>query len=93
VHALPQTGQATDSDDEGTTGEQERDDDIITVILPEFVTDKWWTRLLHGQNGFLLKWALLFRKGVVVTNIRYYLEPHREAEERHPLTSTLDSDA
>jgi amino acid transporter len=54
--------------------ERERDDDIVTVVIPEFVTEKWWTKLLHNQNGLLLKWALLFKKGVVVTNIRYYLD-------------------
>jgi hypothetical protein len=66
--------------------ERERDDDIVTVIIPEFVTEKWWTTLLHGQNGLLLKWALLFRKGVVVTNIRYHLNTYLTEElGEHPL--------
>ncbi|MGV3723988.1 MAG: APC family permease [Actinomycetota bacterium] len=69
--------------------ERERDDDIVTVILPEFVTDKWWTRLLHGQNGFLVKWALLFKRGVVVTNIQYHLD-RRADDEPHLLSSNLD---
>lgn len=67
--------------------ERERDDDVITVILPEFVTPEWWTKLLHNQNGLLLKWALLWKKGVVVTNIRYYLTPEDEPAEIHPLQS------
>ena len=54
--------------------ELERDDDIITVILPEFVTPEWWAKLLHNQSGLMLKFALLFKKGVVVTNVRYYLD-------------------
>lgn len=69
--------------------ERVRDDDILTVILPEFVTDKWWIRLLHGQNGFLVKWALLFKRGVVVTNVQYHLD-RRADDEPHPLSSSLD---
>jgi hypothetical protein len=71
--------------------EREREDDVVTVIIPEFVTEKWWTKLLHGQNGLLLKWALLFRKGVVVTNIRYYLED-TDAPPRHPLASHVNGE-
>ena len=62
------------------------------VIIPEFVTEKWWTTLLHGQNGLLLKWALLFRKGVVVTNIRYSLDRAGPEANPHPLTSGLHSE-
>jgi len=72
--------------------ERERDDDVITVILPEFQPEKWWTVLLHNQNGFLLKWALLFRRGIVVTNIRYYLERRPTALSGHPLTSHLSAE-
>jgi hypothetical protein len=74
--------------------ESERDDDVVTVIIPEFVTEKWWTKLLHGQTGLLLKWALLFHRNVVVTNIRYYLDTRATAESPHLLTSTIeDSEA
>lgn len=69
--------------------ENERDDDVVTVIIPEFVTKKWWTKLLHGQNGLLLKWALLFKPRVVVTNIRYNLTRAAQEEEIHPLSSHL----
>jgi amino acid transporter len=70
--------------------ERERDDDIVTVIIPEFVTEKWWTKLMHGQTGLILKWSLLFHKGVVVTNIRYYLDGHVPGARDHPLTAALD---
>ncbi|MFN3651453.1 MAG: APC family permease [Armatimonadota bacterium] len=66
--------------------ERERDDDVVTVILPEFVPEKWWTVLLHNQTGLMLKWALLFKKGVVLTNIRYHLQDwEEEALGAHPL--------
>ena len=62
-----------------------------TVILPEFVTEKWWTKLLHNQTGLMLKWALLFKRGVVVTNIRYYVDTRAELD--HPLSSKGPSSA
>lgn len=51
----------------------EREDDIVTVLLPEFDATNFWSQLLHNQSGLRLKWALLKKPGVVVTNIRYHL--------------------
>jgi amino acid transporter len=45
--------------------------DLVTVIVPEFVTTRWWEGLLHNQSGLMLKLALLFEPSVVVTNVRY----------------------
>lgn len=53
---------------------EERVKHMVTVVVPEFVPVKFWHKLLHNQSGILLKIALLFRKDIVVTNIRYYLE-------------------
>ncbi|MCU0490486.1 MAG: APC family permease [Chloroflexaceae bacterium] len=49
-------------------------DDVLTVVLPEFVPAHWWEHLLHNQTGLLIKTALLFRKGKVVTSVPYHLE-------------------
>jgi amino acid transporter len=51
-----------------------RNDDMITVVIPEFVPNKWWQHLLHNQSSLLLKAALLFRENVVVTNVPYHLK-------------------
>ncbi len=53
---------------------KERPDYVVTVVLPEFVPKKLWHKLLHNQSGFFLKVALMFRRDIVVTNVRYYLE-------------------
>ncbi len=53
---------------------KERPDYIVTVVLPEFVPKKLWHKLLHNQTAILLKVALMTRKDMVVTNVRYYLE-------------------
>jgi len=63
----------------------ERPNTQVTVILPEFVSPVWWQNLLHGQTGLVLKLALLGRKNVVVTNVRYHL-----AEEHVSLRDMLD---
>src|SRR5207248_3660103 len=31
------------------------DNDIVTVLIPEFVVDHWWGHLLHNQTALLLK--------------------------------------
>ena len=46
---------------------------MTTVLLPEFVPAKWWHQLLHNQSSLLLKAALLFKKGVIVTSVPYHL--------------------
>ena len=50
------------------------DNDIITVILPEFVLTKWWEGLLHNQSALLLKGRLLFRKNTVVVSVPYHID-------------------
>ncbi|MCJ7823075.1 MAG: amino acid permease, partial [Armatimonadetes bacterium] len=50
----------------------ERRLDTVTIIIPEFVTTRWWHRLLHNQSGLLLKFALMFEPGIIVTNVRYH---------------------
>lgn len=53
--------------------EHEMNDDIVTVIIPEFVTKKWYHQLLHNQTAIVLNLALRGRKDIVVTSIRHHL--------------------
>jgi amino acid transporter len=48
-------------------------DYTLTVILPEFVVTHWWEHFLHNQTALRLKAALLFRPGIVVTNVPQHL--------------------
>ena len=50
------------------------DDDMLSVIIPEFIPSKWWQHLLHNQTALAIKAALLFRRGVVVISVPYHLE-------------------
>jgi amino acid transporter len=43
----------------------------ITIVVPQFVPKVWWHNLLHTQTAVLLRLALLFRRGVVVTDVPY----------------------
>lgn len=53
--------------------DQESHDDILTVVIPEFVTARWWEGIYHNQTAFMIRTALLFEKGKVVTSVRYHL--------------------
>ncbi len=50
-----------------------RGDDMVTVLLPEFVPMHWWQQFLHNQPIFLLKTALTYRTGIVVSSVPYHL--------------------
>jgi amino acid transporter len=54
--------------------ERQEHDDVITVVLPEFIPAKWWQHVLHNQSSLLLKGALLFKQGVIVTSVPYHLK-------------------
>jgi hypothetical protein len=47
---------------------------MITVVLPEFVVGKWWQRMLHNQSSLFIKLALMTRRDIVITNVRYFVD-------------------
>jgi amino acid transporter len=49
-------------------------DQMVTIVLPEFIPSRWWHHLLHNQTSLLLKGALLFKPNVVVTSVPYHLK-------------------
>jgi amino acid transporter len=49
--------------------DSESQDDIITVIIPEFVVTHWYTNVLHNQSALALKARLLYRPNTVVTSV------------------------
>ena len=53
---------------------RENANDIVTVVLPEFIPAKWWQHVLHNQSSLLLKGSLLFKRGVIVISVPYHLE-------------------
>lgn len=50
------------------------DDQMVTIVLPEFLPKRWWQHILHNQTALLIKGALLFRKNTVVADVPYLLK-------------------
>jgi amino acid transporter len=50
------------------------DDEMVTIVLPEFLPRKWWQHFLHNQTALLIKGALLFRENTVVADVPYLLK-------------------
>ena len=60
------------------TDAEHNDGQLAVVVLPEFVTTKWWQNLLHNQTAILIKAALLYgrrRAGAerLVVDVPYHL--------------------
>ncbi len=49
-------------------------ENVLMVVLPEFVTRHWWEQLLHNQTALRIKSALLARPGLVVIDVPYHME-------------------
>jgi hypothetical protein len=60
-------------------------EDVLTVILPEFVVAHWWEFPLHNQTAFQLKAALQTRPGLVITNIPQRLPPRTQRSQAMPI--------
>jgi hypothetical protein len=45
--------------------------EMITIVVPQFVPAKWWHNLLHNQTALLLRFGLLFKPGIVIVEVPY----------------------
>jgi amino acid transporter len=54
--------------------QNQKENHMVTIVLPEFIPARWWQHLLHNQTALLIKGALLFRQNVVVTDVPYHLK-------------------
>ncbi len=50
------------------------DEQMVTIVLPEFLPRRWWQHVLHNQTALLVKGALLFRRNTVVADVPYLLK-------------------
>ena len=48
-------------------------DQFMTIIIPEFITRRWYHQFLHNQTAFFLYAYLRRKRGIVVTSVRYHL--------------------
>lgn len=52
---------------------QSRPDDLLTIVVPQFVPRRWWHNLLHTQAALALRMALLSKPGITVTDVPYHV--------------------
>ena len=45
--------------------------EVLTVVVPQFVPAHWWENLLHNQTALMLRFALLFKPGLVILEVPY----------------------
>ncbi|MBU0494613.1 MAG: APC family permease [Chloroflexi bacterium] len=48
--------------------------ETMTIVVPQFVPGRWWNSLLHTQTATWLRLALLFKPGIVVTDVSYQVD-------------------
>lgn len=53
---------------------QRQPNEVITIVVPQFVPQSRITNLLHTQTAFILRLALLFKRGIVITDVPYHVE-------------------
>jgi len=53
---------------------QRQPNEVITIVVPQFVPRRWWHNLLHTQEAVWLRLALLFKPGIVITDVPYQVE-------------------
>ena len=45
--------------------------EVITIVVPQFVPRRGWHNVLHAQTAVLLRLALMFEPGIVITSVPY----------------------
>jgi amino acid transporter len=58
---------------------RENPGDVISIIIPEYVVERWWENLLHNQTALRIKSALRFEPAVTVTSVPWVLGAPAEA--------------
>ncbi len=48
--------------------------EVLTIVVPQFVPKHWWTNALHTQTAMTLRLALLFKPGIVITDVPYQVD-------------------
>jgi amino acid transporter len=52
----------------------ERPDDVVTVVIPEFVVEHWWDQALHNQSALMIKTALRHRPNTAILSVPVQIE-------------------
>ena len=53
---------------------QKKPNEIITIVVPQFIPKHWWNSALHTRTADVLRTALFNKKDIVVTDVPYQIE-------------------
>jgi hypothetical protein len=53
---------------------QRQPNETITIVVPQFVPRHRWSSLLHTQTAVILRLALMFSPGIVITDVPYHVD-------------------
>jgi amino acid transporter len=48
--------------------------EMISIVVPQFVPKHWWANVLHTQTALTLRMALLFKPNIVIMEVPYQVE-------------------
>ena len=48
-----------------------KSNELLTVVVPQFIPAHWWENLLHSQTALLLRFVLIFKPGLVIIEVPY----------------------
>lgn len=58
----------------GAISDAASDTEKITVLMPQFITHKWWGNLLHNHTGFFIRENLLRKSNIIISTYPYHLD-------------------
>ena len=47
----------------------DRPDDVVTVVIPEFVVERWWDQALHNQSALMIRARLRQRPNTAILSV------------------------
>jgi len=66
-----------ESDEHGS-----KEGEIITVVMSQFVVEKWWQNALHNQTAMMIRSMLLKQRNIAVISVPYIIEHDMDIYER-----------
>jgi amino acid transporter len=56
--------------------------EVMTVVVPQFVPKSRWHNILHAQTALVLRLALVVERGIVITSVPYHVGAEDGTEAR-----------
>jgi len=47
--------------------------EMITIVMPQFVINKWWHQILHNQTSLFLRQDILKRRNIAIVTLPYII--------------------